>query len=46
MKNAFGIAAAILLLLGVNATTDFSKVDLPFYDTEVVPAESKPVAST
>ncbi|MCR9131487.1 MAG: Do family serine endopeptidase [bacterium] len=45
MKNAFGIAAAILLLLGVNATTDFSKVDLPFYDTEVVPAESKPVAT-
>ena len=45
MKNAFGIAAAILLLLGVNATTDFSKVDLPFYDTEVVPADEKPVAT-
>lgn len=45
MKNAFGIAAAILLLLGVNATTNFSKVDLPFYDTEVVPAENKPVAT-
>ncbi len=45
MKNAFGIAAAILLLLGVNATTDFSKGDLPFYDTEVVAADEKPVAT-
>ncbi len=45
MKNIFGVAAAVIVLLGFNAATDFSTIDLPFIDTEVVPAEEKEIVS-
>lgn len=45
MKNTFGVAAAILILLGFNAAIDFSKISLPFYDTKVTPAEEKEIVS-
>lgn len=45
IKNFFGIAAAILILLGVNTFTETSKLRLPLYDTEVVSAENRPISS-
>ena len=45
MKNIFGVAAAMIVLLGFNAATDFSTINLPFIDTEVVPAEEKEIVS-
>lgn len=45
MKNIFGVAAAMIVLLGFNAATDFSTINLPFIDTEVAPAEEKEIVS-
>ncbi len=45
MKNIFGVAAAMIVLLGFNAATDFSTIDLPFIDTEVATAEEKEIVS-
>lgn len=45
MKNIFGVAAAMIVLLGFNAATDFSTINLPLIDTEVVPAEEKEIVS-
>lgn len=45
VKNIFGVAAAILVLLGVNTFTDTAKLSLPDYNTEVSTAEATPVAT-
>ncbi|WP_020403321.1 Do family serine endopeptidase [Gracilimonas tropica] len=46
VKNTFGVAAALLVLLGLNfATTNKENVSLPNYDTEVTSAEARPVSS-
>ena len=45
MKNVFGLAAAVIVLLGFNATTDFSDIPLFSYDTEVTPAAEKEIGS-
>jgi len=46
VKNFFGIAAAIIVLLGLNAYTGNSNlVSLPDYNTDVTPSESRSVAT-
>lgn len=45
MKNVFGLAAAVIVLLGFNATTDFSDIPLFSYDSEVTPAAEKEIGS-
>lgn len=46
VKNFFGVAAAIIVLLGVNAYSgNNSPVNLPDYDTEVTTSENRSVAS-
>ncbi len=46
MKNIFGVAAAMLVLLGFNAATnELSEINLPFYETEVSPAEEKEIVT-
>ncbi len=45
VRNIFGVAAAILLLLGVNVMTENTSVSVPDYDTEVTSAENRSVAS-
>lgn len=45
IKNIFGVAAAILMLLGVNVVTEDASVQLPDYkmNSDVVKAENRPV---
>lgn len=45
VKNIFGVAAAILMLLGVNVVTEDANIQLPDYkmDSDVVRAENRPV---
>lgn len=46
VKNFFGVAAAIIVLLGLNAYTGNSNlVSLPDYKTDVTPSESRSVAT-
>ncbi len=45
IKNILGVATAILVLLGLNAATNFSTLNLPFLDTEIRPAEEKKLIS-
>tara|TARA_R110000868_G_scaffold259361_2_gene517152 strand:- start:14501 stop:15976 length:1476 start_codon:yes stop_codon:yes gene_type:complete len=46
VKNFFGVAAAIIVLLGLNAYTGNSNlVSSPDYNTEVTPSESRSVAT-
>ncbi|MDR9418013.1 Do family serine endopeptidase [Gracilimonas sp.] len=45
VKNIFGVAAAILVLLGLNVATNSDTITLPDYDTKVESAEERPVAS-
>ena len=46
VKNFFGVAAAIIVLLGLNAYTgNNSPISLPDYDTEVTTSENRSVAS-
>lgn len=45
VKNFFGVATAILVLLGVNSITDTNLISLPTYDTKVIPSEQRAVAS-
>tara|TARA_Y100001935_G_scaffold217449_1_gene189666 strand:+ start:112438 stop:113967 length:1530 start_codon:yes stop_codon:yes gene_type:complete len=45
VKNAFGLAAAVLVLLGVNKISDNALITMPNYDTTVTTAENRPVAS-
>jgi serine protease Do len=41
VKNTFGVAAAVLVLIGANLATNSAKLNLPIYDTEVTPAENR-----
>ncbi|GAB5409920.1 MAG: DegQ family serine endoprotease [Balneolaceae bacterium] len=46
VKNFFGVAAALIVLLGFNAYTgNTNLVSLPDYNTEVTPSENRSVAS-
>lgn len=45
IKNIFGVATAILVLLGLNTATNFSTFNLPFLNTEILPAEEKELIS-
>jgi len=45
VRNIFGVATAIIVLLGLNLATNNSTITLPDYDTKVESAESRPVAS-
>ena len=45
VKNIFGVAAAILVLLGVNTISDSAKLSLPEYNTEINSASDKPIVS-
>ncbi|RNC84729.1 MAG: Do family serine endopeptidase [Balneola sp.] len=45
VRNIFGVAAAIIVLLGLNAFTGNNRVSLPDYDTEVTKSENRPVAT-
>ncbi len=46
VKNFFGVAAAIIVLLGLNAYTGNSNlVSLPDYETDVTPSENRSVAT-
>ncbi len=45
VKNIFGVAAAILVLLGFNLATTNNTISLPDYDTKVESAESRTVSS-
>ena len=45
IRNIFGVAAAILVMLGVNEITDSNTIKLPSYDTHVTSAENRPVNS-
>lgn len=45
VKNIFGVAAAILVLLGVNTFSDTTTLSLPESNTEVTTAEATPVAT-
>ena len=45
IKNIFGVAAAVLVLLGVNTFTDTAKLTLPVYETDVTPAVNRPINS-
>ena len=39
------MATAILVLLGLNTATNFSTFNLPFLNTEILPAEEKELIS-
>jgi serine protease Do len=45
VKNIFGVAAAILVLLGFNYATENNAVNLPEYDTNVTASENRSVAT-
>ncbi len=45
VKNIFGVAAAIIILLGFNYATNDSSVTLPEHDTKVQAADKRPVGS-
>ena len=45
VKNFFGVAAAILVLLGFNFATNSTNLSLPDYDTNVTSAENRAIAS-
>lgn len=45
VKNFFGVAAAILVLLGFNLATSENALTLPEYDTEVTASENRSVAT-
>ena len=45
VKNVFGVAAAILVLLGFNVISGSNNITLPNYDTDVASAAEKPVNS-
>lgn len=45
VKNFFGVAAAILVLLGFNLATNNNAMSLPEYDTEVTASENRSVAT-
>lgn len=45
VKNIFGVAAAILVLLGFNLMNDNASVVVPDYNTDVTSAANKPVNS-
>jgi serine protease Do len=45
VRNIFGVAAAVLVLLGFSWATDTHRISSPDYDTHVVQAEKRPVAS-
>lgn len=45
VKNFFGVAAAILVLLGFKFATNEAKVTLPDYNTDVTSAENRSVAT-
>lgn len=45
VKNIFGVAAAIIVLLGFNYATNNDSITLPEHDTTVQSAEERPVGS-
>lgn len=45
VKNLFGVAAAIIVLLGMNAYTNKASISLPDYDTSVTTSENRSVAT-
>jgi serine protease Do len=45
VKNFFGVAAAIIVLLGMNAYTNNALISLPDYDTSVTTSENRSVAT-
>lgn len=45
VKNTFGVAATIIVLLGLNAFTGNNRATLPDYDTEVTKSEDRTVAT-
>lgn len=45
VRNIFGVATAIIVLLGLNLVTENNTITLPDYDTKVESAENKPIAS-
>lgn len=45
VKNIFGVAAAVLVLLGFNLATNTNTISLPDYDTKVQKAENRPVST-
>ena len=45
IKNIFGVAAAIIVILGFNVATDITTIELPFVETEIETAEEKQITS-
>lgn len=45
VKNTFGVAATIVVLLGFNTITDTNLISLPDFDTKVTKAEDRAVTS-
>ncbi|MCG8374457.1 MAG: Do family serine endopeptidase [Balneolales bacterium] len=45
VRNIFGVAAAMLVLLGFNAATESVNLSLPIFETEVTPAEERAIVS-
>lgn len=45
VRNIFGVATAIIVLLGLNLVTENNTITLPEYDTNVESAENRSIAS-
>ena len=45
IKNIFGVAAVMILLLGFNVATDRTTIEFPFVETEIELAQEKQIAS-
>ena len=45
IKNIFGVAAAMIVILGFNVATDITTIELPFVETEIETAEEKRITS-
>ena len=45
IKNIFGVAAAMIVILGFNVATDITTIELPFVETKIETAEEKQITS-
>ena len=43
IKNIFGVAAAMIVILGFNLATDITTIELPFVETKIETAEEKQI---